>query len=176
MCIRDSLDRQPVPIVGRIQYAVGKVAIYAPLMNVLGLSRVRVAYTAGEAIGPELFSFYRSLGLNLKQLYGQTEAFLYVTAQPDGQIFSDTVGPAVPNVALRIADSGEVQFRSPGMFVGYFRDETKTAEAMTPDGFVKTGDAGFIDPNTGHLKIVDRAKDVGRLTDCLLYTSPSPRD
>src|SRR5260370_41686958 len=106
-------------------------------MNVLGLSRVRVAYTAGEAIGPELFSFYRSLGLNLKQLYGLTETFLYVTAQPDGQIFADTVGPAVPNVALRIADNGEVQFRSPGMFVGYFQDDAMTAEARTPDFFVE---------------------------------------
>jgi long-chain acyl-CoA synthetase len=158
-----------VPVFGRLLYAIGKIVIYAPLMNVLGLSRVRVAYTAGEAIGPELFSFYRSLGLNLKQLYGQTEAFLYVTAQPDGQIFSDTVGPAVPNVALRIADSGEVQFRSPGMFVGYFRDEAKTAAALTPDGFVKTGDAGFVDPVTRHLKIVDRAKDVGRLADGSLF-------
>src|SRR5499427_4143101 len=163
------LNREPVPIIGRFLYAVGKVAIYAPLMNVLGLSRVRVAYTAGEAIGPELFSFYRSLGLNLKQLYGQTEAFLYVTAQPDGQIFSDTVGPAAPNVALRIGESGEVQFKSPGMFIGYFKDEARTAEAMTPDGFVKTGDAGFVDPATGHLKIVDRAKDVGRLADGTLF-------
>jgi long-chain acyl-CoA synthetase len=163
------LDRRPVPILGRLLYMTGKLAIYAPLMDVLGLSRVRIAYTAGEAIGPELFSFYRSLGLNLKQLYGQTEAFLYVTAQPDGQIFADTVGPAAPNVELRIADSGEVQFKSPGMFVGYFRDEAKTAEALTPDGFVKTGDAGFIDPATGQLKIVDRAKDVGRLTDGTLF-------
>jgi long-chain acyl-CoA synthetase len=163
------LDRRPVPLGGRLLYALGKVMIYAPLMNVLGLSQVRVAYTAGEAIGPELFSFFRSLGLNLKQLYGQTEAFLYVTAQPDKQIFSDTVGPAAPNVALRIADSGEVQFRSPGMFVGYFRDEAKTAEALTPDGFIKTGDAGFVDPATGHLKIIDRAKDVGRLTNGTLF-------
>jgi long-chain acyl-CoA synthetase len=163
------LNDRFVPVAGRLLYAVGKVVIYAPLMNVLGLSRVRVAYTAGEAIGPELFSFYRSLGLNLKQLYGQTEAFLYVTAQPDGQVFSDTVGPAAPNVSLRIADGGEVQFRSPGMFVGYFRDETKTAEALTPDGFVKTGDAGFIDPATGHLKIVDRSKDVGLLADGTLF-------
>jgi long-chain acyl-CoA synthetase len=163
------LDRRPVPLGGRLLYALGKVVIYAPLMNVLGLSRVRVAYTAGEAIGPDLFSFYRSLGLNLKQLYGQTEAFLYVTAQPDGQIYSDTVGPAAPNVALRIADNGEVQFRSPGMFVGYFRDEARTAEVLTPDGFIKTGDAGFVDPATGHLKIVDRAKDVGRLTDGTLF-------
>jgi long-chain acyl-CoA synthetase len=163
------LSGRPVPLMGRLLYALGRLVIYAPLMNVLGLARVRVAYTAGEAIGPELFSFYRSLGLNLKQLYGQTEAFLYVAAQPDGQIIADTVGPAAPNVALRIADNGEVQFRSPGMFVGYFRDEAKTAEAMAPDGFVKTGDAGFIDPVTGHLKIVDRAKDVGRLNDGTMF-------
>src|SRR3984957_10300826 len=163
------LNRQPVPLGGRLLYAIGEVTIYAPLMNVLGLSRVRIAYTAGEAIGPELFSFYRSLGLNLKQLYGQTEAFLYITVQPDGAIFSDTVGPAAPHVALRIADNGEVQFRSPGMFVGYFKDEAKTREALEPDGFVKTGDAGFIDAATGHLKIIDRAKDVGRLTDGSLF-------
>jgi long-chain acyl-CoA synthetase len=163
------LTGQPVPLAGRLLYALGRFTVYEPLKNVLGLSRVRVAYTAGEAIGPELFSFYRSLGLNLKQLYGQTEAFLYVTAQPDGQIFSDTVGSAAPNVTLRIAESGEVQFKSPGMFVGYFKDEAKTAEALTPDGYVKTGDAGFFDPATGHLKIIDRAKDVGRLTDGSLF-------
>jgi long-chain acyl-CoA synthetase len=163
------LNRQPVPLGARLLYAIGKLAVYAPLMNVLGLSRVRVAYTAGEAIGPELFSFYRSLGLNLKQLYGQTEAFLYVTAQPDGAIFPDTVGPAAPHVALRIAEGGEVQFRSPGMFVGYYKDEAKTREALTSDGFIKTGDAGFIDPATGHLKIIDRARDVGRLTDGSLF-------
>jgi long-chain acyl-CoA synthetase len=128
-----------------------------------------VAYTAGEAIGPDLFTFYRSLGLNLKQLYGQTEAFLYITAQPDGQIFADTVGPAVPNVEVRIADNGEVQFKSPGMFAGYFRDEAKSKEVMTGDGYVKTGDAGFFDAKTGHLKIIDRAKDVGRLNDGTLF-------
>jgi long-chain acyl-CoA synthetase len=163
------LNRQPVPFGGRLLYALGRLVIYEPLKNVLGLSRVRVAYTAGEAIGPQLFSFYRSLGLNLKQLYGQTEAFLYVTAQPDGDVFSDTVGRAAPHVDLRIADGGEVQFRSPGMFVGYFKDAAKTAEAMTADGYVRTGDAGFIDPATGHLKIIDRAKDVGRLDDGSLF-------
>ena len=108
---------------GALLYALGRFLVYEPLKNVLGLSRVRVAYTAGEAIGPDLFSFYRSLGLNLKQLYGQTEAFLYVTAQPDGQIHADTVGPAVPNVDMRIAENGEVLFRSPGMFIGYFKDD-----------------------------------------------------
>src|SRR5262249_26955415 len=122
------LNKQAVPFAGRLLYGFGNVLIYGPLKNVLGLSNVRTAYTAGEAIGPDLFSFYRSLGLNLKQLYGQTEAFLYLTAQPDGQIYSDTVGPAVPNVDLRIADGGEVQFKSPGMFLGYLKDDAKTAE------------------------------------------------
>jgi long-chain acyl-CoA synthetase len=163
------LNGESVPLAGRIAYAVGRSLVYEPLKNVLGLTRVRVAYTAGEAIGPDLFSFYRSLGMNLKQLYGQTEAFLYVTAQPDGQIYSDTVGPAVPNVDIRIAENGEVLFRSPGQFVGYFKDEARTKEAMTPDGFVKTGDAGFFDAKTGHLKIIDRAKDVGKLKDGTLF-------
>jgi long-chain acyl-CoA synthetase len=163
------LNGEPVPLHGRLLYSLGKVLVYEPLKNVLGLSRVRVAYTAGEAIGPDLFAFYRSLGLNLKQLYGQTEAFLYVTAQPDGQIYSDTVGPAVPNVDIRIAETGEVQFKSPGMFVSYFKDEEKTREALTPDGYVKTGDAGFFDEKTGHLKIIDRAKDVGKLNDGTLF-------
>ena len=158
-----------MPLAGRLLYALGSILVYGPLKNVLGLSRVRVAYTAGEAIGPDLFSFYRSIGLNLKQLYGQTEAFLYVTASRTAKIFSDTVGPAVPNVDLRIAENGEVLFKSPGMFVGYFKDEAKTAEAMTPDGYVKTGDAGFFDAKTGHLKIIDRAKDVGRLKDGTMF-------
>jgi long-chain acyl-CoA synthetase len=159
------LNGQPVPLTGRLLYTLGNVLLYAPLKNVLGFSRVRVAYTAGEAIGPDLFAFYRSIGLNLKQLYGQTEAFLYVTAQPDGEIYSDTVGPALPNVEIRIADNGEVLFKSPGMFTGYFKDAAKTAEVMTPDGYVMTGDAGYFDEKTGHLKIIGRAKDLGRLAD-----------
>jgi long-chain acyl-CoA synthetase len=163
------LNKQPVPVHGRLLYALGELLVYGPLKNVLGLSRVRIAYTAGEAIGPDLFSFYRALGMNLKQLYGQTEAFLYLTAQPDGQIYADTVGPALPNVDLRIADNGEVQFKSPGMFVSYFKDEAKTKEALTADGYVRTGDAGFFDQKTGHLKIIDRAKDVGKLKDGTLF-------
>jgi long-chain acyl-CoA synthetase len=163
------LNREPVPLAGRALYAVGQYLIYAPLMNALGLSRVRVAFTAGEAIGAELFSFYRSLGLNLKQFYGQTEAFLYLTAQADGEVFPDTVGRVMPNVDLRIADGGEVQFRSPGMFAGYHKDAARTAEAMTADGYVKTGDAGFFDPKTGQLKIIDRVRDVGRLNDGTLF-------
>lgn len=164
------LNRKPVPLWGRLLYAIGNILVYAPLKNVLGFSRVRVAYTAGEAIGPDLFGFYRSIGLNLKQFYGQTEAFLYLTAQPDGDIYPDTVGPVFPNVDLRIAESGEVQFKSPGMFTGYFKDEAKSAEAFTADGYVRTGDAGYFDERTGHLKIIDRASDVGKLNNATLFS------
>ncbi len=160
----DILNGKPVSLGARLSYAIGNLLVYAPLKNALGFSKIRTAYTAGEAIGPELFSFYRSLGLNLKQLYGQTEAFLYVTAQPDGQIRSDTVGPATPNVEIRIDPATrEVLYKAPGQFIGYFKDDEKTAETMTADGFVKTGDAGFFEEGTGHLKIIDRAKDVGQL-------------
>jgi long-chain acyl-CoA synthetase len=151
---------------GRLLYALGEYHRVRAAPGACQTSRVRIAYTAGGAIGPDLFCFYRSIGLNLKQLYGQTEAF-HLTA--DGKIYSDTVGPAMTNVDLRIADNGEVLFKSPGMFTGYFKDAAKTAEVMTAEGFVKTGDAGFIDPKTGHLKIIDRAKDVGRLNDGSLF-------
>ncbi|MBA3520816.1 MAG: AMP-binding protein [Rhizobiales bacterium] len=162
------LNGESVGLPGRLHYALGRLLVYGPLKNVLGFSRIRVAYTAGEAIGPDLFSFYRSLGINLKQLYGQTEAFLYVTAHADGQIRSDTVGPPMARVDLRIADTGEVQFRSPGMFVGYYKDDEQTRQALTPDGYVKTGDAGFFTEG-GQLKIIDRANDVGKLSDGSLF-------
>ncbi|MEA2857975.1 MAG: long-chain acyl-CoA synthetase [Methylobacteriaceae bacterium] len=161
-------DGKRVPLHARLHYALGTLLVYAPLTNVLGFSRIRTAYTAGEAIGQDLFSFYRSLGLNLKQLYGQTEAFLYVTCQADGAVRADTVGPAAPNVSLRLAPDGEVQFKSPGQFIEYYKEPVKTAEAMTEDGFVKTGDAGIFDSD-GQLKILDRAKDVGRLRDRTLF-------
>jgi long-chain acyl-CoA synthetase len=164
------LNKQKVRLSGRLLYAIGNILVYSPLKNVLGCSRVRIAYTAGEAIGPDLFTFYRSIGLNLKQLYGQTEAFLFLTAQPDGEVYPDTVGPVFLNVDLRIAENGEVLFKSPGMFTSYFKDEAKTAEAFTADGYVKTGDAGYFDNRTGHLKIIDRAMDVGKLNDGTLFS------
>jgi long-chain acyl-CoA synthetase len=162
------LEGRPVPLLARLDYALGRSLIYAPLLNVLGLSNIRVAYTAGEAIGQDLFSFFRSLGINLKQLYGQTEAFLYVTCQKDGAVRADAVGPAAPGVDLRLSEAGEVQFRSPGQFRGYFEQEEATAAALTEDGYVRTGDAGFFDAG-GQLRIVDRAKDVGRLADGSLF-------
>ena len=163
------LNREKVPLYARLLYRLGDILVYGPLKNRFGLSRIRVAYTAGEAIGPEIFRFYRALGINLKQLYGQTEASVYITAQPDGEIFADTVGKPSPEVEIKISESGEVLFRSPGVFTGYYKDPEKTAEVRTPDGWVHTGDAGFVDPKTGHLKIIDRAKDVGRLNDGTLF-------
>ncbi|HVV81311.1 MAG TPA: AMP-binding protein, partial [Pseudolabrys sp.] len=163
------LNKEKVPLWVRLVYGIGEILVYGPLKNRFGLSRIRVGYTAGEAIGPEIFRFYRSLGLNLKQLYGQTEASVYITAQPDGEIYADTVGKPNIDVDIRIDDSGEVLFKSPGVFVGYYKDPEKTAETKTPDGWVRTGDAGFIDTKTGHLKIIDRAKDVGRLKDGSLF-------
>ena len=159
------LNGEKVPLHGRLLYWLGERLVYGPLKNRLGVSRIRLAYTAGEAIGPEIFRFWRSLGVNLKQLYGQTEASVYITAQPDGEIYADTVGKPNIGVDIKIADNGEVLFKSPGVFVGYYKDPQKTAETKTPDGWVHTGDAGLIDPRTGHLKIIDRAKDVGRLND-----------
>ena len=163
------LNGEHVPLHARLLYRLGDLLVYGPLKNRLGVSRLRLAYTAGEAIGPEIFRFWRALGVNLKQLYGQTEASVYITAQPDGEIYADTVGK--PNIAVevKIAESGEVLFRSPGVFVGYYKEPEKTGETKTPDGWVRTGDAGLIDPDTGHLKIIDRAKDVGRLNDGTLF-------
>jgi long-chain acyl-CoA synthetase len=163
------LDREPVPLVARLVYWAGEVLVYGPLKNRFGLNRIRVAYTAGEAIGPEIFRFYRALGINLKQLYGQTEASVYITAQPDGEIYADTVGKPNIGVDVKIAEGGEVLFKSPGVFQGYYKDPERTAETKTPDGWVRTGDAGFFDQKTGHLKIIDRAKDVGRLRDGTLF-------
>ena len=152
----------------RLQYFIGDLLVYGPLRNVLGMSRIRVAYTGGAAIGPDLFDFYRSIGVNLKQLYGQTETGVYVCKQPNGKVKLDTVGPPLPGVEIRIADNGEVQVKSPGMLKEYYKRPDATAESITPDGWFMTGDAGFFDRD-GDLKIIDRAKDVGKLKDGTLF-------
>jgi len=156
------MDRQPVGLMDRLVYALGDVLIYGPLRNTLGFSRVRVAYTAGEAIGPDLFSFYRAIGINLKQLYGSTETAVFVCLQPDHEARADTVGVPIDGVEIKLTDSGELLVRSPGLLKGYYKNEAATVEALTADGWYHTGDAGFLTPG-GHLKIIDRAKDVGRL-------------
>ena len=159
----DVLEGKSVGLINRALYALGDLIIYGPLRNSLGMSRVSVGYTAGEAIGPEIFEFFRSIGINLKQLYGQTEAGVFVTMQPDGEVRSETVGVPAPGVELKIGENGEVLYRSPSSFVEYYKNSKSTNETKDNNGWVATGDAGFIEDGTGHLKIIDRAKDVGKL-------------
>ena len=162
------LDGKPVGLADRLLYWLGDLSTYGPLRNVLGMSRVRVAYTAGEAIGPDLFRFYRSIGINLKQLYGSTETSVFVCIQPDGQVKADTVGPAVPGVELKFTPSRELVIRSPGLFKEYYKNAQATLEAKDRDGWFHTGDAGYFDAD-GHVKIIDRVKDVGKLADGTLF-------
>jgi long-chain acyl-CoA synthetase len=156
-----------VPLFDRLLYAIGDFTIYAPLVDNLGMSKIKIAYTAGEAIGPEIFEFYRSLGINLKQLYGMTESCAYVSIQKDGDIDSETVGTPAPGVDIKISDRGEVLYKSPGNFVGYYKNDEATAETIE-EGYVLSGDAGYI-TERGHLKIIDRAKDVSHLTDGTMF-------
>lgn len=162
------LDGQPVNPWDRLCYLLGDITVYGPLRNALGMSRVRVAYTAGEAIGPDLFVFYRSIGINLKQLYGSTETSVFVCVQADGQVRDDTVGPPVEGVEIRVSDSGEILVKSPGLFKEYYRNPDATREARDAEGWFHTGDAGYLDSD-GQLKIIDRAKDVGKLADGSLF-------
>lgn len=156
------MDRKPVGALDNLLYALGNVLIYGPLRNTLGLSRVRVAYTAGEAIGPDLFTFYRAIGINLKQLYGSTETAVFVCLQPDHEVKADTVGVPIEGVEIRVDDSGEVLIRSGGLLKEYYKNPQATADVKTAEGWYRSGDAGFLDAS-GHLKIIDRAKDVGRI-------------
>lgn len=167
-CGAEILSGKAVGIHNRVQYALGDLLIYAPLKNVLGLSRVRVAYTAGAAIGPDLFRFYRSLGVNLKQLYGQTETCAYVCLQPDGDVKLDTVGIAAPGIEIKIADNGEVLVRGVSVLKEYYKRPDATAESINAEGYFMTGDAGLIDAD-GHLKIIDRAKDVGKMASGAMF-------
>ncbi|MBF0288212.1 MAG: AMP-binding protein [SAR324 cluster bacterium] len=164
----DILDKQPVSFLDRFLYKMGDLFLYGPLKNVLGLSRIRLAYTAGEAIGPDLFLFFRSLGINIKQLYGQTESMVFVCIQPNGEVYPDTVGTPAKDVEVKITEEGEVLYRSPGVFHSYYKEPEKTKEAKTEDGWVYTGDAGYFLEN-GHLKIIDRVKDVGKMNDDTMF-------
>ena len=156
------MDGKSVGFLDNLKYALGNLFVYGPLRNSLGLSRVRVAYTAGEAIGPDLFSFYRSIGINLKQLYGSTETAVFVCLQPDHEARADTVGVPCEGVEIKLSDTGEILVKSPGLLKGYYKNPEATAEVLTADGWYHTSDAGFIDAS-GHLKIIDRVKDVGRI-------------
>ncbi|MBK6569867.1 AMP-dependent synthetase/ligase [Candidatus Aalborgicola defluviihabitans] len=158
----DLMDGKTVGMGDRLLYALGNLFVYGPLRNTLGFSRVRVAYTAGEAIGPDLFSFFRSIGINLKQLYGSTETAVFVCLQPDNEAWADTVGVPCEGVEIKVADNGEILIKSPGLLKEYYKNPAATAEVLTEDGWYHSSDAGFIDAH-GHLKIIDRVKDVGRI-------------
>ena len=158
----DRMDGKSIGVLETFLYALGNVLVYAPLRNTLGFSRVRVAYTAGEAIGPDLFTFYRSIGINMKQLYGSTETAVFVCLQPDNEARADTVGVPIAGVQIKVADNGEIMVKSAGLLKEYYKNPTATAEVLTADGWYHTSDAGFIDAS-GHLKIIDRVKDVGRI-------------
>jgi long-chain acyl-CoA synthetase len=167
-CGADILDGKPVSGTDRMLFALGNLLVYGPLRNVLGMTRIRVAYTAGAAIGPDLFRFYRSIGINLKQLYGQTETCAYVCLQPDGKIKFDSVGLPAPGVEIKIADNGEILVKGPMLLKEYYRRPDATAESINAEGYFMTGDAGFLD-DEGHLKIIDRAKDVGKLSNGAVF-------
>ena len=158
----DRMDGKPIGMMQSLLYALGNALVYGPLRNTLGFSRVRVAYTAGEAIGPDLFTFYRSIGINMKQLYGSTETAVFVCLQPDNEARADTVGIPIQGVEIKVADNGEILVKSPGLLKEYYKNPAATAEVLTADGWYHTSDAGFIDAS-GHLKIIDRVKDVGRI-------------
>ena len=158
----DRMDGKPVPFADGLLYRLGNIMVYGPLRNTLGFSRARVAYTAGEAIGPDLFTFYRSIGINLKQLYGSTETAVFVCLQPDNEARADTVGVPIEGVQIRVADNGEILVKSKGLLKEYYKNPAATAEVLTADGWYHTSDAGFLDAS-GHLKIIDRVKDVGRI-------------
>ena len=156
------MDAQPIGFLNQLLYSLGNGLVYGPLRNTLGFSKVRVAYTAGEAIGPDLFTFYRSIGINLKQLYGSTETAVFVCLQPDHEARADTVGIPIKGVEIKVADNGEILVKSAGLLKEYYKNPQATAEVLTADGWYHTSDAGFLDAS-GHLKIIDRVKDVGRI-------------
>ncbi len=168
-CGIDILEGNAVSLKDRILYWLGNLLVFGPLKNTLGFSRIHLAYTAGAPMGPEVFRFYRSLGLNLKQLYGQTESCAYVCIQTNHDVRADTVGPPAPGCEIMIDDAtGEVLYKSPGAFMGYYKNDEATAETKLDSGWVHTGDAGIM-TDDGQLKIIDRAKDVGKLTGGTLF-------
>lgn len=155
---------QPIPFGTRLAYSIGEFVVYGPVRDQLGLRHARWCLTGGAPLGPDTFRLFRSFGVNLKQIYGATEASALVAWQTDGEADPNTVGRSLPGTEVRIGERGEVQVRGPGVFKGYYKQDDATRDTLTPDGWLKTGDAGFIDPQ-GQLAIIDRAKDVGKLLD-----------
>jgi long-chain acyl-CoA synthetase len=161
------VQHQPVPVWLKLIRNLGEFLVCGPLRDNLGMRKIRYAYTAGAALGPEVFGFYRSIGVNLKQVYGLTESSAMCTFQPDGDVKLDTVGIPGPSVDIKISEGGEVLIKSPGIFQGYYKNEEATTETLR-EGWLHTGDAGIVDRD-GHLKIIDRAKDVSTLANGTIF-------
>ncbi len=157
-------DGRRLRLMERLGLMLGEFLVYGPVRDQLGLRNARWCYTGGAPLGPDTYRFFRSFGINLKQVYGATEASALIACQPDSEANPNTVGRPIPQIEVRIDDSGEVLLKGPNVFVGYFKQEEATRDTMTADGWLKTGDAGFFDKQ-GHLVIIDRAKDVGKLSD-----------
>ena len=157
-------DGKPIPVGLRLACMIGDVLVYTPIRDQLGLRRAKWALTGGAPLGPDTFRFFRSIGVNLKQVYGSTETTGLVSLQPSAEANPTTAGRPCPGIEVKIAERGEVLVRGPVIFKGYLKNEEATREVIDPDGWFHTGDAGFMDPR-GHLVIIDRVKDVGTLAD-----------
>jgi long-chain acyl-CoA synthetase len=163
-CELKRADGKPLSLADRLGLAVGEFLVYAPVRDQLGLRNARWCYTGGAPLGPDTYRFFRSFGINLKQVYGATEASALVACQPDAEANPNTVGRPIPRIEVKIDERGEVMLKGPNVFRGYFKQDEVTRDTITTDGWLKTGDAGFFDKQ-GHLVIIDRAKDVGKLSD-----------
>ncbi len=163
-CELKHTDGKPLSIVERLGLSAGEFFVYGPIRDQLGLRNARWCYTGGAPLGPDTYRFFRSFGVNLKQVYGATEASALIACQDDAEANPNTVGRPMPRIDVRIDDNGEVMLKGPNVFVGYFKQDEITRDTLTGEGWLKTGDAGFFDKQ-GHLVIIDRAKDVGKLTD-----------
>ncbi|MBY0317832.1 MAG: AMP-binding protein [Reyranella sp.] len=157
-------DGKPLSLGDRVGLALGELFVYGPVRDQLGLRKARWCYTGGAPLGPDTYRFFRSFGINLKQVYGATEASALIACQADAEANPNTVGRPIPRIEIKIDDRGEVLLKGCNVFKGYFKQDEVTRDTVTPDGWLKTGDAGFFDKQ-GHLVIIDRAKDVGKLSD-----------
>jgi long-chain acyl-CoA synthetase len=160
---RRRMEHQPIGIWQRVLHALGEFFVFGPLRDHLGFRRIRSAYTGGAALGPEVFLFFRALGINLKQVYGQTESGGVSCLQRDDQVALGTVGTPFPNAELKLTPDGEVIVRGPCIFLGYYKNPEATASTIR-DGWLYSGDAAFFDQN-GQLVVIDRAKDVTSLAN-----------
>ncbi len=161
----DTRFRKEKPSLGlRLKYFLADWLIFQEIKDHLGLRHLKRAYTGGAALGPDVFRFFHALGVNLKQIYGQTEISGIAVVHRDGDIKFQTVGTPIPETEIKIAENGEILMRSPAVMVGYYRNPEATKEALDEDGWLHSGDAGYFDED-GHLIVIDRAKDVMTLHD-----------